>query len=807
MFDEVRQTWRALVRKPAFVLLAVMTLSLGVSTVTAVFSLIDQALLKSLPFPASDRLVTIGIESEKGETIAAPRYLAHVRRMAGVQSVGMILGWTTNANVAFHDDAEVAKALHADRGFLEALGMPMAMGRNFSEAEDTPGGPRGVIVSHAYWRSRLGADPGILGKPLLVEGQSMPIVGVLPERFQWPDPFDLIQSLQPDPADTDMSTNQLLVARLKPGVAVGSAAAEANTVLNAMISEGAGATDAQRAYLRRNPPTALPLESSVFARRTGDALWMFFGAGGCVLLIAGINLASLMMLRSLSKTHDGSVRKALGASYLRLVTPSVAEGALVGLLGSLVGLGLAWFGLRIFGALVPVEWMRGDVVQLTSSAIAFALMAGLLTAVIAATAGMLRSRRKDWASELTSGGRGGWGRGATRASQVLVIVQVGVAVVLLIGAALFARSLQKLESVPLGFHAEHVTTFTLSLIKSAYVETEDAVAQTERILDRLRRVPGVAGIGASTNLPAGSQLNYSMLLPSGQTVDTQYRLSSPGFLDALKIPLLAGRGFSDTDKSGAEPVCMVNSTFAARYLRGNPLGKIVTMPMDDVPDIRMRVIGVVGDVRQFGPDKAAPATLYAPLAQMPSSIWALLREFGPLSYAIQLKGADHGRIENDLRSALREVAPQQPIANVQPMQVLVSAATSGQRLNLLIVGIFAALALLLACIGLYAVMAVAVAGRTHEFGVRAALGATKRRLLSQVLKEAGMQVGIGLAIGLGLAMAVSGLLQKYLFEVSTADPIAIAAVLLALSLAALAATLVPAVRASAVHPMQALRAE
>lgn len=807
LLDDVLQAWRGLVRKPGFVLLATLTLSLGVATVTTVFSLIDQALLRPLPFPQPDRLVTVGIESEPGQTVAAPRYLAHVRQMPGVESAGMIMGWTNNANVAFHGDAEVARALQADKGFLEALGLPMAVGRNFNDAENTPGGPQGVVVSHAFWVSHLGADPAVIGKPLLVEGQAVPIVGVLSERFQWLDPFDLIQNMQLDPATRDLSTNQLLVARLKSGVPVDTAAAQANTVLHAMMNEGAGANEKQRAYLQRNPPTALALESSVFARRTGDALWMFLGAGLCVLAIAGINLASLMLLRALSRTHDSAVRSALGATSLRLGGPPVAEGALVGVLGGIGGLALAWVGLQAFGWLVPAEWMRGEPVRLTATAMVYALLTGVVTAMLAAVMGVLRARRRDWSRELASGGRSGWGRGATRASQALVVAQVAVAVVLLIGAALFARSLQKLEAVPLGFQSTQVTTFTLALIKSRYGDVDDAVTQTGRILERLGRVPGVSGIGASTNLPAGSQLNYSMQLPSGATVDSQYRLASPGFLDVFKVPLLAGRGFQDADRAGSEPVCLVSAAFASRHLGGDPLGQVVTMPMDGVADIRMRVVGVVGDVRQFGPEKPAPATVYAPLAQMPADIWGLLREFGPLSYALQLRSNDVGQVEGALRNALAEVAPQQPIANVQPMRAVVATATSGQRLNLVIVGVFAALALLLASVGLYAVMAVAVAGRSHEFGVRSALGATRTRLVVQVLGESGRQVALGMAIGLALAMAVSGMLQKYLYGVGAADPVAILLVLVALSLAALLASVAPAVRAAAVQPMQALRTE
>ena len=376
---------------------------------------------------------------------------------------------------------------------------------------------------------------------------------------------------------------------------------------------------------------------------------------------------------------------------------------------------------------------------------------------------------------------------------------------LLVSAALFARSLQTLESVPMGFRSKSVTTFTLAPIKERYVESADAMDQTQRILERLRRLPGVEHAGASTNLPAGSQLNYSMLLPDKREITAQYRLSTPGFLESFEIPLLAGRGFDDRDVAGGEPVCLVSAKFAKEHLGGEPMGKIVALPMDDGPNIGMRVVGVVGDVRQFGPSEPAPATLYAPLAQIPPPLWTLLREFGPLSYAVGLRSGALGAGEGNLRQAIREVAPQQPISNLQPMEAIVAGTTGQQRLNLLLVTLSAALALLLASVGLYAVMAVAVGARRHEFGVRAALGASRARLLRQVLGEAGRQIGLGLVIGLAIAMASSRLLQSFLFGIGVADPLAISIVVLSLATAGALASLLPAIRASRVQPMQALR--
>lgn len=807
LMGEGRQAWRGLLRRPGYLLLSVLTLALGVATVTAVFSLLDQALLRPLPYPASERLVTLGIEVEKGQTLAAPRYYAQLQRMQSIESTGMLMGWMTNTNIAFGDQAEVVLSLRADRGFMDTLGLPLAVGRNFNAEENQPNGPDAVLLSHDFWRTRFDADPSAVGSNLQVEGRAVQIVGVLPASFQWPDRFDLLMSLQPDLADTDLSTNQVIIGRIKPGATVAGAAVEANTVLTAMLANDSGATERQRAYLQRNRPTALPLETAVFASRTGDRLWLFFGAAACVLLIAAINLTSLMLLRALSRSHDTAVRVALGAPMARLSVPALAEGALVGVLGGAFGLLLAWIGLRSLSSLVPPEWLRGDAVTLGAPGLAFAFAAGLVTALLAAVLGAIRGQSSDWVRELVGGGRAGWSRQAGRLGRALVVAQVAVAVVLLIGAALFTRSLQKLESVPMGFESHAVTTFTLAPIKDRYVEADDAVEQTRRILAQLQRLPGVEYAGASTNLPTGSQLNFSMVLPDDRTINAQYRLSSPDFLNSFGVPRLAGRGFNDLDISGSEPVCLVSASFGRDYLGGEPLGKIVSLPMDDGPNIDMRVVGVVGDVRQFGPGEPSPPILYAPLAQIPPPIWSLLREFGPLSYAVRLRAGALGADEKGLRQAIQHVAPQQPISNLQSMEAIVASTTSQQRLNLLLVGLFAGLALLLASVGLYAVMAVAVAARRHEFGVRAALGASQSRLLRQVLTEAGWQIGLGLAIGLAVAMALSRLLQSFLFGISVADPPAIVAVLSVLAVAGLLASALPARRAAQVQPMEALRVE
>lgn len=805
---EARQSWRVLARKPGYLLLAVLTLALGVATTTAVFALLDQALLKPLPFPQAQQLVTLGKATDGRSNVAGPGYYPTLRRLPSLQAAGIARGFPVPANIARDDASEVVNAISADDGFLRTLGLPMAAGRNFTAEESRPGGPQAVILGYRFWQRYFGGDPAAVGRTLQVEGKAVQIVGVLPANFPWAEPFDLIRNMQPDPAATNLSTNEIIVARLKPGVSVAAVSAQTAVVVKGLLRNSPYMTESWWRELQREPPNALPLKGSLYTSYSGNTLWLFFAAAACVLLIAAINLTSLMLLRALGRSHDSAVRAALGAPWARLSLPALAEGLLIGALGSLAGLALAWLGLRLLGGWVPLLWMRGEAAHLTGTSVLFALLAGGATAVLAAVLGIAHGRRRNLVAELAGGGRGGWSLQAGRVGRVLVIAQVALAVVLLIGAALFTRTLQKLAEVPMGFESRSAVIFTLAPVKERYATVQDAVEQTRRIVARLQQVPGIARAGASTNPPTTTRLSWSVSVADTSSLDVQYRLVTADFLDVFRIPLLAGRGIAATDVVGAEKVCVVSAAFAERYLHGKAIGKIVTLDDDGGGNrVPMRVVGVVGDVRQAGPAEPAPPMVYQPLAQMSEPMWQLLRGFGALTYGVRLHAGGLGADERALRAAIDEVAPQQPIADLQPMQALVASTTSEQKLNLLLVGLFATLALLLAAVGLYAVMAVAVAARQHEFGVRAALGAPPARLRRQVLREAGVQIGVGLLLGLGVAMALSRLLQRFLFEVRVADPLAIAAVLLVLAAAGLLAALAPARRAARVPPMQALRAE
>lgn len=807
LLAEIGQAWRSLIRRPSYLALAGTTLALGIATTSVTFSLLDQAILQPLAFPQSDQLVTLGLELGDGNNIGAPAFYQHLQDNSVFSSMGIVSAYVRNANISNEDAAVVASSLSADSGYLRTLGIRMSAGRNFNTEEDMPNGPSAVILSHAFWMSRFGGNANVTRQMIRLEGKSVPIVGVLPEDFAWPVRFDLLVPMQLRPGNTSIATNEHIVARLPSDSDITAINGQINTRMHALITDLRSTMNEEHYdYLSRQTYAADPL-INIYTGISGLAPWLFFGAALCVLLIAAINLTNLMIVRAITRSHGMAVRAALGAPTLRLALPSLAEGLLVGIVGSLIGIFLAWSGLRLLGGLVPPEWLRGRDVQFTGMTWVFAFAVSAGVALLAASLSVWRGQYDKAVQELVVGGRTGWSRGASVLGRVLVIAQTAIAVVLLVGAALFTRSVFELASIPMGFDSQSVMTFSLSPIRDIYSDVRSVEQQGQRIIDRLRQIPGIQAVSASTNLPTGSQFNLTFTLPDDRATSVQYRQVTADFLRVFNIPVVAGRELRAEDIAGSEPVCAVSVSFAESYLDKEPLGKILKIAVGPKQGhLAMRVVGVVGDVRQYGPDQPPPPIVYLPFAQVPDNIWSVVRGFMPLNYAVSVRG-EPGSFEAQIRAAIREVEPMQPIANVQPMQAVVASTTSSQKLNLLVVGVFAGLALLLACVGLYAVMSVAVMARQHEFGVRAALGAPPRRLLQLVLKESLAQIVIGLLIGLLIALAMSRLIQRFLFGVSPADPVAIAAVLVVLLLAGIAASLPPALRASRVHPMRALGTE
>lgn len=796
---EIWRAWRASLRRPGFLLLAASVLALGVSASAGVFTLIDNVLLKPLPYAQPSRLVSVGRDSF-GRQVSTYQY-QHLQPIVGVSLMGLVRAGTTPANVTGGSRPVQVSSLHMDGGLLQTLGVRMPLGRNFSADEDRLNGAKAVILGHGFWQRRFGGDTHVIGQRMQIEGVTHTIVGVLPGTFDLLGGSEIVLPLALPANSHDLGTNYLAIARLAPGVRIGAVSAQVSTRLHAM-DVAAGGKQSLVHY------GAKPLQSTVHADSRA-VLVLFMASALFVLLIALVNLTNLMLLRSLARSHDAAVRSALGASNVRLILPALAEGLLIGLGGALAGVGLAQLGLLVLGRFIPAEWVGVSGLHMGGSVWLLTLIVGPLGALLAAGLGLWRGRTSTSIDELREGGRSGMNRRSGILGRVLVVAQVALAATLMCGAGLFLHALYSASRTPLGFSSNGVLTFALAPIKATYPDVASVQMLADRVLQRLRAQPGVENATAATNLPVGQQLNMPISVENGQAISMQFRGVSPGFFATYGIHLHQGRAFERSDGRGAQAVAVVNQAFAQKYLSDHSLGKELKLALGKPMGLPMRVVGVVSDTRQDGPMQPAPAIVYVPLAQMPEPLMTMIRQFLPLQFAVHGHG-NAASYRASVHAAVAEVAPEQPIADMQPLSRVVALSTSDTRLNLMLVGVFAVLALLLAAAGIYAVMAVAVAAREREFGVRTALGASPLRLMRLVLRGGLSQIVCGLLLGVGIALALSGVLGSVMEQIgrdSTFDPVAIVGVCVVLAAAGLLACLIPAVRAGRVHPMRALRGE
>lgn len=797
-FTTIRQSWRAALRRPGFVALAGITLALGIGACAAVFALVDAVLLAPPPFAQPDRLVVLGKGDDNPWSTISPQQYQLLDGIAGIEARGAHFA-PKDVNVAAGGDTELVSAWPTDAGLLPTLGVAPTVGRNFSTEEDRPNGPRAAILGHAFWQRHFNGDANVIGRSVLVDGVATPVVGVLPPTFRLDGSPDLLLPLALAPDSRDGATNLLVVARLAEEAPLAAVSTAVETHLQARLRE-LGAS-----YTNLDPHFSATTLAQNVGQTARPVLLLFLACAACVLLLVAVNLSNLMLLRALGRGHDSAVRAALGASRGQLALPALGEGLLIGGIGALGGLALAAAALRIARAWLPDGWIdpQASLIGMHTTVLAFA--AAFAVGMLAALFGVWRGRNADASRELAAGTRMGASVAAQRFGRVLVVAQAALATLLLASSALLAHSLWKLSRVDLGFDARGVVTFRLNPAAALYPDSDSVQRFAQALLDRLRAEPGVREAALTTTLPIGSQLNLPMRLPDGSSPPEppQYRAVSARSFATFGIPLVAGRDFADADRAGGEPVAIVNAAFARRYLGGRALERSIRIDVGaDMP--QMRIVGVAGDVRQFGPQEEAPPIVYVPLAQVPDGLLNLLRQFVPINAAVRVDGTPAAYAER-LRAALREVDARQGVAGLRLFERDVADATATQRMNAVLVGVFATLAIVLAGVGLYSVTAVAVAARRREFGVRAALGAPPSRLLRGVVGRGIADIGIGLAIGLALAVAAARLLERFLFGVGAADPLALATTVAVLLLAGFAATALPGWRATRVQPLDVLR--
>ena len=807
---EIWRAWRASLRKPGFLLLASGVLALGIAASVAVFALIQNSLWRPLPVPQADRLAMIGSMGDNGQVEGiSPHEFQSLGRLEGVASMGLERPGST-VNVAGAGAPAQVPVIYIDRHVLPTLGLSPVLGSNFNAQEDRPNGPSVVILGHGFWQRSYGGDTHVIGRSLRVDGVPRTIVGVLPAAFNTVlGPGDVMLPMALPLVSHDYNRNgHTAIVRLAPGVGIAAVSAQADAHERTMFRDmGMGGNWKKPRYRAESLAAAVQQDAK-------PLLLLFLAGALLVLLIALVNLTNLMLLRTLSRHHDAAVRSALGAPWLRLLLPALGEGMLIGGCGALLGMMLATTGLALLQGYIPAQWLWHGGLHVGAMAWGLAFAMGLLGALLAAGLALWRSRHAASASELREGGRSGVGVHGGRLGRLLVVAQVALAAMLLSAAGVFVHALHDASRLELGFADGNVLTFDLAPVQADYPDAAAVQVLAQRLMQRLQTIPGVTDAVATTNLPISQgmleQGQTHVTLPGGETFLTQYHGVEPGFFKLFSIPVRAGRDFTRNDARGSEGVVIVSQDLADKYYGGHALDKSIEVHGVGDAVQTVRIVGVVGATYQMGPLQPRQPVLYVPLAQVPETMMTLFRSLEPLRFALRGRG-NMADWHAEVREALAEVAPEQPIANLRSLHSIVRETTATARLSLWLIGLLAALALLLAVAGLYAVMAVAVAAREREFGVRLALGAAPVRLLRLVLRGGLVQIALGLVIGsaaaIGISHAVAVILMSLLGRDSAFDPMVMLGVCVVLAITGLLACLLPALRAARTAPMHALRGE
>lgn len=806
---EFLQAWRGALRRPAYLIIASLTLSLGIAACVAVFALMRASLFTDIAVPDIARVAIVGpLEGEGSAGGVSPIQYQHLIGLEGVSALGVAAPARSSVTILNGDRPVSVASWQVSDGFLAALDMPMALGRRFSADESRPHGPAVMILSHGYWQDVFAGRADIIGRTVQINGRSVEVIGVLPPDFPFHDAA-LLLPLTLQPNDPSWSGSYTVLARLDPQASPAAVAAAAEARMGPL-----SAAHGMDRFAQQQRYVAQPLEQALRAN-TGarDVLLLFMACAVVVLLIVLVNLSNLALLRILSRSHDSAVRQALGAGTLRVLLPTLAEQCLIALVGGSAGLALAWAALRVSRSLIPPTWfVAADTTPTIGTVgITFALGLATLTVMLAILIGSVRSRTGTLSEALIGGGRGGAGRSVGRVGKLLVVLQAAMATVLLIVSALCARTLWNASQVDYGFDGGSVVAFSLKPDRETYPDQQAVLNMSDALTERLRALPGAVGVGYGTNLPA-SGTDHNDTAPydaeGGVVLESiASYLISPSYFDALGIGLQRGHPMSDTHAANSD-TAVVSARLQATAPGQAQLDQTLSLPLRSVnpafDNMPLRVQGVVNDVRAYGPNYEAPPIVWIPFSPRTANLYEVWRDADSLFFAVKVQG-DPNAFLQQVQSAANEVVPTLPLNGLRPFAQYQAAHLDQQRLNLTLVLVFAGVALLLSSVGMYSVMAVNVASRRQELGVRAALGAPPKRLLQHVLFDGLIQIGIGLLIGIVTAIAASGVLKRLVFGMAAIDVTSILSVLVLLTCAGIGACLLPAVRAARSDPMQALR--
>ena len=810
---DLRHALRMFVAKPGFTIAVVAALALGIGADTAIFSVVNAVLLKPLGYPEPDRIVQIWNKSPDGEFPGASVPKFHVWQeqtsvFSDVAGYDGGVGMNLTGSIP-----EQVHGMHATEGYFRVFGAPFSMGRGFTKEEDRPNGGNVVVVSGGLWKRKYGGDPNLVGKSISIANLPYTVVGVTSPDFDTDPATDLWIPYQFDPNDHNQAHFFGSAARLRPGVTLAQAQAQLKLAGAEFVRKYPG-FDPQQSFTAK-------LYKDAVVGDIRSSLLVLVGAVSFVLLIACANVANLLMVHAAGRSREFSIRLALGASRKRIVRQLLTESVLLSAAGGVIGLVLGLVGVRALLAVSPGEIPRigehGEAVGLDWRVAAFTLGISLLTGILFGLLPALGASRSNLVSSMKESSAGsGSSLRHNKVRSLLVITEVSLALVLLVGASLLIRTFIALRGVDPGFNPRNVWTAEMALNGPKFENTAGVAQVLRDGRERLNATPGVSGSAATNALPlvGGFGLPFNIVgkpPKDGPYTGATYTSVTPGYFDVLGIPLLHGRDFTPSDTVGAQGVAIINESMAKRYWKNgeNPIGQQILIghgvgPEFDEP--ARLIVGIVGDVRDMGLNREPPPTMMSPLAQLPDGMTKLNSKFAAFTWIVKTRQEPH-QMTALLSEQLRQCSGGLPVAQVRSMEEVVVRSTARQDFNMLLLSIFGGSALVLAAIGIYGLMAYSVQQRTQEIGIRMAMGADRSRITRMVIWQ-GMRLTLaGVAIGIGAAFGLTHLIASLLFGVKRWDPAVFVSVPVILSAVALLAVWLPALRASKLNPMEALRTE
>jgi len=796
--QDLRYGARMLAKKPLFTIVAVITLALGIGANTAIFSVVNAVLLRALPYNNPDRLIVLSTITPSGDpdALSIPEAKDYSNQMQSLED--LVSFQSQSVNVTGSDRPDRVRGGFVSANFFKFFNLTPIAGRTFVEGEDQQGAPKQAVVNEKMWRERLNGDPNLDSKKLILNGEPYSVIGVVPATFKEPMDADvevwMPQAYFPGTSGQRDSRSLFVMGHLRQGVNLSQAQAEAATI----------ASQLAQAYPKENTARGAKVEyfRDLMVSEVRPMLWLLFAAVGVILLIACANLANLLLARGLARQREIAVRAALGASRWRLIRQLLTETTLISLVGGAGGLLLAHWGLYALLKL-PQNFVRTEDATLDTRVLLFALALSVLTGWVFGLVPALQLARPELQSFLKEGARGS-GEGAkwNRVRGAFVVAQVALSLLLLVSAGLLIRSFDKLLRVNVGFKPEQLLSLEYRLPRTKYKEPAAQWNFHRQVVERLQQIPGVQSASLVRGLPfSGNGGTTAITLPDreppskGMEPEVMFNTAMPNYFETIGIPFIKGRLFNNQDQVNTPSVLIINETMARKFWPNqDPLGKQVKFVEDGTTGT---VIGVVGDAKHYWLEEESRPQMYAAYSQQP----------GIFATVVMRTSVEPLSLAETVRQAIWKVDSDQPMWKIRTVEFLVNRSVADRKFLLALMGIFAALALLLTMIGLYGVISYLINQRTQEIGIRMALGAQAGDILRMVLKQGMTLVFAGVALGLGAAWLLTRLISRLLYQVSATDPITFASISLLLITVALLACYLPARRATKVDPLVALRYE